>query len=91
MPLVISYTICLSLLITRSIAGGASQSLQLLLMLVLPLILGRVYHLAFLTHLSNRTGLFILQRLPQVLVTTFLGPGGMIPVAGLSLGVMLLR
>ena len=80
-PVVISYTIGLSFLITRTISGGASQGLQLFLMLLLPLIVGWVYHLVFLTPLSNRKGFFLVQRLPQVLITTFLGLGGTIPVA----------
>ncbi|MCU0459871.1 MAG: hypothetical protein MUE37_12380 [Bacteroidales bacterium] len=80
-PLVISYTAGLSILVARSVSGGASQGLQLILMLVVPLILGWVYHLFFLAHLTNRKGMFILHRLPQVLITTFLGLGGMIPVA----------
>ena len=81
LPVVISYTIGLSILITRSFSGSASQGLQLLLMLILPLILGWLYHLVFLTPFSSTKGLFILQRLPQVLITTFLGLGGTIPVA----------
>jgi len=43
--------------------------------------LGWVYHLVFLAPFSSTKGLFILQRLPQVLITTFLGLGGTIPVA----------
>ena len=80
-PVVISYTIGLSILITRTFSGGASQGLQLFLMLVLPLILGWLYHLVLLATASNNKGRFIFQRLPQVLVTTFLGLGGTIPVA----------
>ncbi len=80
-PVVISYTTGLSILITRSFSGVASQGLQLFLMLLLPLILGWVYHLVFLVPRSNHKGLFIIQRLPQVLITTFLGLGGTIPIA----------
>jgi hypothetical protein len=80
MPVVISYTIGLSILITSSFSGGASQGLQLFLMLILPLILGWIYHLVFLARYSSK-GLFVIQRLPQVLITTFLGLGGIIPVA----------
>jgi hypothetical protein len=49
-------------------------------MLILPLILGWIYHLVFLARYSSK-GLFLFQRLPQVLITTFLGLGGIIPVA----------
>lgn len=80
-PIVISYTTGLSILITRSLSDGTSQGFQLFLMLILPLILGWVYHLVFLVQYSSNKGLFILQRLPQVLITTFLGLGGMIPLA----------
>ena len=80
-PVVVSYTIGLSILITRSFSGGASQGLQLFLMLILPLILGWLYHLVFLAPASNHRGRLIFQRLPQVLVTTFLGLGGTIPLA----------
>ena len=80
-PVVISYTAGLSMLVTRSVSGGASQGLQLFLMLLLPLILGWVYHQVLLAPLSNQKGLFIIQRLPQVLITTFLGLGGTIPIA----------
>ena len=48
----------------------------------LPIIVGLVYHLAFLAPASNRSiGRFFIQRLPQVLITTFLGLGGIIPIA----------
>ncbi len=80
-PVVISYTIGLSFLITRTFSGSVSQELQLFLMLVMPLLLGWIYHLVFLAKYSRNKGLFILQRLPQVLITTFLGLGGIIPVA----------
>jgi hypothetical protein len=66
----------------KVLAGGASDQLQLLLMLFLPLILGWVYHWIFLAPVSNRgAGRFFLQCFPQVLVTTFLGLGGIIAVA----------
>ncbi len=80
-PVVISYTIGLSILITRSFSGFASQGLQFFLMLILPLILGWLYRLIFLAPNSSNKGLFIIQCLPQVLITTFLGLGGTIPVA----------
>jgi hypothetical protein len=80
-PVVISYTTGLSLLIVNTISGTVPETTQLLLMLVFPLVAGWIYHLVLLTSLSSRTGLFIFQRLPQVLITTFLSLGGMIPVA----------
>ena len=81
-PVVISYTIALSILVMKMLSGGTSDQLQLLLMLVLPVILGWVYHLVFLAPVSNRgAGRFFLQCFPRVLITTFLGLGGIIPVA----------
>ena len=48
----------------------------------LQLILGLIFHIAFLASASNKSfGQFLFQCLPLVLVTTFLGQGGIIPVA----------
>jgi hypothetical protein len=81
-PVVISYTIALSILVLKMLSGSASDQIQLILMFGLPIIVGLVYHLVFLTPVSNRNiGRFLLQRLPQVLITTFMGLGGIIPVA----------
>jgi len=80
-PVVLSYTTGLSILIVNTISGTVPETTQLLLMIVFPLVVGWIYHLVLLTSLSSSTGLFIFQRLPQVLITTFLGLGGMIPVA----------
>ncbi len=81
-PVVISYTLALSVLVMKTLNGGSSDQLQLLLMLVLPLILGWVYHWLFLAPFSNRGAVrFFLQCFPQVLITTFLGLGGIIAVA----------
>jgi hypothetical protein len=81
-PVVISYTMALSILVMKMLSGGASEQIQLLLMLGLPIIVGWVYHLVFLAPVCNRsTGRFVLQCFPQVLITAFLGLGGIIPVA----------
>jgi hypothetical protein len=81
-PVVISYTIALSVLIMKMLSGGASEQIQLLLILGLPIIVGLVYHFVFLAFVSNRSiGRFFLQSFTQVLITTFLGLGGIIPVA----------
>jgi len=81
-PVVISYTTGLSIIVMKTISGMApSQQLQLFLMLVVPLIIGWVYQLVFLAPYSSRKVLFIIQRLPQAVITTFLGLGGVIPVA----------
>ncbi|MRR22165.1 hypothetical protein EG830_04210 [bacterium] len=81
-PVVISYTTALSVLVMKVVSGGASDQTQLLLMYVLPIIMGSVYHLIFLTPVSSRgIGRFFLKRFPQVFITTFMGLGGIIPVA----------
>ncbi len=81
-PVVISYTLALSVLVMKTLSGGTSDQLQLLLMLVLPVILGWVYHLVFLAPVSNSgAGRFFLLCFPRVLITTFLGLGGIIAVA----------
>jgi hypothetical protein len=81
-PVVISYTIALSVLVMKTLAGGASDQFQLLMMLVLPVILGWVYHWAFLAPVSSRgAGRFFMQCFTRVLITTFLGLGGIIAVA----------
>lgn len=81
-PVVISYTIALSILVMKALSGGASDQIQLLLMFLLPVILGWVYHLVLLAPVSSRgIGRFFFQRFSQVLITTFMGLGGIIPVA----------
>ena len=81
-PVVISYTMALSILVMKMLSGGASDQLQILLMFGLPLIVGWVYHLVFLAPVSSRGIVrFFFQRFPQVLITTFMGLGGIIPVA----------
>ena len=81
-PIVISYTVALSILVMKMLAGGLSDQIQLILILGLPVMAGWVYHLVFLYPVSNRSfGRFLFQRFPQVLITTFLGLGGIFPVA----------
>jgi len=81
-PVVISYTIALSILVLKMLSGSASDQIQLLLMFGLPIIVGWVFHIVFLAPVSNRSiGRFLIQRLPQVLITTFMGLGGIIPIA----------
>ncbi len=81
-PVVISYTLSLCILIVRMLSGGVSTQFQLLTMLFMPLLLGLIFHVAFLAPVSNRNFLrFVLQRLPMVIITTFLGLGGIIQIA----------
>jgi hypothetical protein len=81
-PVVISYTLALVILILKMLSGSASSQIQFILMFGLPLVAGLVYHFAFLAPVCNRNiGRFFLQRFPQVMITTFLGLGGIIPIA----------
>lgn len=81
-PLVISYTLAITLLVIKMLSGSATGTIQIILMLGLPIIAGLVFNLAFLAPVCKRNyGSFILQRLPQVLVTTNLGLGGISPIA----------
>ena len=81
-PIIISYTLALAILVLKMLSGNAPVQTQLTLMFGLPIIVGLVYHVALLTPFSNRNfGKFFIQSLPHVLTTTFLGLGGIIPIA----------
>jgi hypothetical protein len=81
-PLVISYTLAITLLIIMMLSGSSTGTVQIILMLGLPIIAGLVIHIAFLAPVCNRNyGRFILQRFPQVLITTNMGLAGISPVA----------
>lgn len=81
-PVVISYTVALSILVLKMLSGSAAVQIQLILMFGLPLIVGWIYHVVFLAPSSNLSiGRFLIQCLPQVLITTFIGLGGIIPIA----------
>jgi hypothetical protein len=81
-PVVVSYIVAIAILILRMSSGSVTWQIQVLSMFGLPIILGLVFHMAFLAPVSHKnTGRFLLQCLPLVLVTTFTGLGGIIPVA----------
>jgi len=81
-PLVIAFTAVLAIMILMMLSGNASPQLQVILMFGLPLIFGLIFHTAFLASASKRNYFrYTIMRLPQVLVITFLGLGGIIPVA----------
>lgn len=81
-PIVVSYTIVYTILILSMLSGGVSEQIQVTVMLGLPIIMGLGFHTAFLAPVSNKNfGRFLLQCLPLVLVTTFMGLGGIIPIA----------
>jgi hypothetical protein len=81
-PVVVSYTVGLTILVLSKLSGSVSWQIQVSMMFGLPIILGLVFQMVFLSPVSHKnTGRFLLQCLPLVLVTTFIGLGGIIPVA----------
>jgi len=82
MPVVVSYTVGLTILVLSKLSGSVSWQIQVSMMFGLPIILGLVFHITFLAPVSHKNaGRFLFQCFPLVLVTTFLGLGGIIPVA----------
>jgi hypothetical protein len=82
MPIVVSYTMVYTILILSMLSGNVTWQIQVTVMFGLPIIMGLVFHMAFLAPVSNKNfGRFLLQCLPLVLVTTFMGLGGIIPIA----------
>ena len=81
-PVVFSYTAGLAILVLSKLSGNGTWQIQVSMMFGLPIILGLVFHMVFLAPVSHKNaGRFLLQCLPLVLVTTFTGLGGIIPVA----------
>jgi hypothetical protein len=81
-PVVISYTAALVILILSMLSESIPWQNQVTLMFGLPVIAGLVFHMAFLSPLRHKDlGRFFIQRLAQVLITTFIASGGIIPVA----------
>jgi len=81
-PVVVSYTVGLAILVLSALSGSGTWQIQVSMMFGLPIILGLVFHTVFLAPVSHeKPGRFLLQCLPMVLVITFLGLGGIIPVA----------
>jgi len=81
-PVVVSYTVAISILILSTLSGKAAWQLQVGLMFGLPIIFGLAFHMAFLfAGIRKKRGSSLLRCLPLVLVITLLGLGGMIPVA----------
>jgi hypothetical protein len=81
-PIVISYTVAITILILSMLHGGASWQFQVSIMFGLPIIMGLVFHMVFLAPVSNQNpGQFLLKCFPLVMATTFMGLGGIIPIA----------
>jgi hypothetical protein len=83
MPVVFSYTVALTSLIMITLSRGAGQGLQAGMMLGLPLLIGwLIFHVPALSTMNiGRYLRFLIQRLPLVLVTTFLGLAGILVIA----------
>jgi hypothetical protein len=81
-PVVVSYTLVYTILILSSLSGNVTWQIQVTVMFGLPIIMGLGFHTAFLAPVSNKNfGRFLLQCLPLVLVTNFMGLGGIFPIA----------
>jgi len=81
-PIVISYTIAFTVLVVSSFPGSVSPWIQISMILVLPIVLGAFVHMGFLyPNNSMSLGKFFQRRIAHVIVTTFLGLGGISSVA----------
>jgi hypothetical protein len=82
-PVVAAYTVALIVVVLKTLSQGAGWQLQVAMMFGLPLFAGwLIFHGPLLSAVSHKKmGGFLLQRLPQVLVTTFLGLAGIFVIA----------
>ncbi|MBP1665508.1 MAG: acyl-CoA--6-aminopenicillanic acid acyl-transferase [Bacteroidetes bacterium] len=80
---VIAYLVALIIMIFKLISGGIGQQQQALLILAFPLLASWIIFQSPLLALTGKKNFFkfLFQRLPQVLVTTFLILGGIFPVS----------
>ena len=80
---IIAYLVALVVMILKMISGGMGQQQQALLILAFPLLASWIIFQSPLLALTGKKNFFkfLFQRLPQVLVTTFLGLGGIFPVS----------
>ena len=81
-PVVVSYIMAILILVLSMLSGGVTWQIQVSIMFGLPIIMGLVFHMAFLAPFSHKNAAwFLIQCLPLVLVTAFIGLGGITPVA----------
>jgi hypothetical protein len=82
-PIVIAFLFSQVIMILRMVTGGISQQLQLLLIFAIPLFSAWIiFHGPILALAGNKNFFRLLfRRLPHVLITTFLGLAGILPVA----------
>ena len=80
---IIAYLVALVIMILKMISGGMGQQQQALLILAFPLLASWIIFQSPLLALTGKKNFFkfLFQRLPQVLVTTFLVLGGIFPVS----------
>jgi hypothetical protein len=83
MPVIIGYLVALVVMILKTASGGISQQQQALLLLAFPLLASWIIFQSPLLAITGKKNFFkfLFQRLPQVLVTTFLVLGGIFPVS----------
>ena len=79
----IAYLVALIIMILKMTSGGIGQQQQALLILAFPLLASWIILQSPLLSLTGKKNFFkfLFQRLPQVLVTTFLVLGGIFPVS----------
>jgi hypothetical protein len=81
-PIVVSYTLAITILVISVFSGKASPLLQVSLMFGLPLVAGLFYHAGLLYSSGAKGwGKFMASRFAQVLVSTFMGLGGISSLA----------
>ncbi len=82
-PTAVAFIVALIILILIMLSRGASWSLQVILVFGLPLFGSwLIFHGPLLAPVSHKTfGKFLIQRLPQVLVSTILGLAGIFAIA----------
>lgn len=83
LPLVIAYLVSQMILVFKTVSGGISEQQQVLIIFGLPLLIAWiVFHTPLLAFAGKKNLFrFFFQRLPQVLVTVFLGLAGIFPIA----------
>lgn len=82
-PVVIAFLVSQVILILRALSGGVSKNQQVLYILGLPLMTAWIiFHSPLLAATGKKNiGRFMFQRLPQVIVVTIMGLGGIFPLA----------
>ncbi|MFH0842753.1 MAG: hypothetical protein V1903_09050 [Bacteroidota bacterium] len=82
-PVSLAYLVAQVIVVVKAVSGGINQQQQVLWIFGLPLISAwLIFHSPFLAWAGKKNFFrFLFQRLPQVMVTTFLGLAGIFPLA----------